>query len=387
MNRTKHWLSLSAAVALLPAAVGAQQITGAWNAPLGLSPNIYSALAVGERITNTLIITDSVGGVGTLGTRLTGPRYNAGTQRYAGVVRIFMKDAAGTYGSCSGSLLWDRQTILTAAHCVSKTDGTARATQVDVRFRGATNLSTSDVVLANSASTISIMPGYSGSVIENRDIAVIRLNQAPPTFAESYSLFGGNPLNSQANFSGWGSVGDGTTGDQYGFGGAGRRLQGQNQWNAYANNAAGLFSGGVNQGILVYDFDNGSYNRNRLCSIFGLLQGSTNPLCETGYGLDEVALGRGDSGGPGFLFNPSSGKWEIAGVASWVTGGYATNTETGNCAFLSCFGALGGHTSVGRTEASDFINASVVPEPGTWALMLAGLAGVAVASRRRRNVA
>jgi hypothetical protein len=146
-----------------------------------------------------------------------------------------------------------------------------------------------------------------------------------------------------------------------------------------------LFSGGANQGILVYDFDNGSYNRNRLCGVFGLPEGSADPLCETGYGLDEVALGRGDSGGPGFVFNVLSGKWEIAGVASWGTSGFASNGATCPSSRIGCFGALGGHTAVGREYAYNFISQSV-PEPGTWALMVAGLAGICVVARRR-NVA
>ncbi|MCO4098555.1 MAG: trypsin-like serine protease [Gemmatimonas sp.] len=385
------WLHRSAlaAVAAMPAILGAQPlpIGGAIGSQLAQTPpNIYEALAVDERIGSSLIIGDT--SATNIGTRLIGPRYDATAQQYTGVVRISMKDANGAFGTCSGSLLWDRQTILTAAHCVTNTDGSLRATQADVRFRGTTNSSASDVNLLNSAASITILPGYSGAVIESNDIAVIRLNQAPPEWAESYNLFAGNPLNQKANFSGWGRVGDGNTGDALQFGGQGRRMQGSQQWNAFANTAGNLFSGGSNQGILVYDFDNGSYNRNRLCSVFGLPDGSANPLCETGYGLDEVGVGRGDSGGPGFVFNVLNGKWEIAGVASWGTGGFAANTETGACpnSGLSCFGAFGGHTAVGRDVAFNFITAQTVPEPGTWALMVVGLAGISVVTRRR-NVA
>ncbi|MFY7923804.1 MAG: trypsin-like serine protease [Gemmatimonas sp.] len=388
MKRSSLWLHRGAiaALATMPAILGAQSlpIGGANTAQLAHTPpNIYDALAVDERIASSMIIADT--SATSIGTRLTDPRYDATTQQYTGVVRLLMKDASGAFGNCSGSLLWDRQTILTAAHCVANTDGSLRATQVDVRFRGTTNSSAADVNLINSASSITILPGYTGAVIESNDIAVIRLNQAPPEWAESYSLFAGNPLNQLADLSGWGFVGDGNTGDLYQFGGQGRRLQGFQQWNAFANTAGSLFSGGANQGILVYDFDNGSYDRNRLCGVFGLPEGSANPLCETGYGLDEVALGRGDSGGPGFVFNVLSGKWEIAGVASWGTSGFASNGATCPLSRIGCFGALGGHTAVGREYAYNFISQSV-PEPGTWALMVAGLAGICVVARRR-NVA
>ena len=33
---------------------------------------------------------------------------------------------------------------------------------------------------------------------------------------------------------------------------------------------------------------------------------------------------------------------------------------------------------------ADFINAALVPEPGTYAMMLAGLAGMGLLARRRR---
>ena len=105
----------------MPAILGAQSlpIGGANTAQLAHTPpNIYDALAVDERIASSMIIADT--SATSIGTRLTDPRYDATTQQYTGVVRLLMKDASGAFGNCSGSLLWDRQTILTAAHCVAK---------------------------------------------------------------------------------------------------------------------------------------------------------------------------------------------------------------------------------------------------------------------------
>ncbi len=332
-----------------------------------------ATLPVSETPTSSLVIADTNPTHGTIGPRLTQARYDAIGSQYRGVVKVEMFRGTTALGSCSGSLLWTGFDILTAAHCVANAGG-ATATSAKIRFRGATNSSSSDVVI-NSASIV-FNAAYTGNVVDEADVALIRLGALAPSFATRYQLFSGDPLNTRANYSGWGLVGDGNTGDAFQFGGAGRRLQGSNRWEATMDDATFGMTNTNSNGILVYDFDNGSADRNSMCTA-GWTPAPTADLCDAGFGEDEVALGRGDSGGPGFV----GGK--IAGVASWVTSGLKSDGTA--CARVSCFGAFGAHTNMSYAPNSAWVGTHVTPEPASLVLMASGLLGVGFAVRRRRS--
>ena len=123
-------------------------------------------------------------------------------------------------------------------------------------------------------------------------------------------------------------------------------------------------------GSLLYDFDPaGGSISSFSCATLG--------YCEAGYGLREVAVGRGDSGGAAFTTG-----FEIAGVASWGSGSSS----------LGAFNSIGGHACVAQYTANefcmanyDFVKASTVPEPATLSLFGTGLFALALGLRRRNS--
>ena len=318
-------------------------------------------------------------------------RYNATFGRFAGVdgvVSLLIRTPVGNFG-CTGTLLNNRRQILTAAHCLTNEVGNPAlfATSVDVRFQGPSN--TFERTITVPASGMRIHPGYTGLVVADNDLAVLDLPTEAPTFARGVGIFNGPAsavLGQQITFVGYGSTGTGTTGDgQGGF--AFRRRFGFNRLESTcsaigatpASNDCGFdATPNGNRGIFLSDFDNGSPLTDTMCVLY---QPTTNPLvCNrgvTGDILDEVGVGRGDSGGPA-LFNGL-----IAGVASWGTGGSL------NPGAFGAWGALYGHVNVTLASNQAWLNlvapGAVVPEPSTYALMATGLAGLAAIARRRRT--
>ena len=92
-------------------------------------------------------------GVTSTGTLATGgdSRYVAPMPQYSGVVSLIMDYGPGGAFICSGTLLPDRQSILTAAHCVSDGAGTAGPLSTTAYFYGGSDPDT--VVPFNPVST------------------------------------------------------------------------------------------------------------------------------------------------------------------------------------------------------------------------------------------
>jgi hypothetical protein len=95
-----------------------------------------------------------------------------------------------------------------------------------------------------------------------------------------------------------------------------------------------------------------------------------------GVGPREVGIAGGDSGGPGFV----NGK--LASINSYGLT-FGANFGDFDGIFNAGWGELSGYVPVYIHK--DWI-ASVVPEPGTWGMMIAGFGFIGASMRRKRAV-
>lgn len=319
------------------------------------------------------------------------PRYFAPLSTFSGAVALLMDYGAAGVFTCTGSLMADRRSILTAAHCVSNGAGTAGPLSTRVFFPGGGP----DAVVTSDPSSISrtvtdyfVHPQYTGFVIDHNDVAVLRLDTPAPITAQSYSLFSTTSLTgvdfTVAGYGSRSSIGGAFGSDL----GTGRLRQGQNTLDFRAGDA--VFNNSW-YGILgpqsrtefsyLSDFDNGLLVNDATCSKLqagnfdSMSDAQRTSFCDLGLGLDEVSVAGGDSGG-GLFVNGM-----VAGITSY---GLTFGTDFGDVrsGLNSSFGEFNGF--VPTYIHNEFILSSTVPEPSTLALLAVGVLGLGVAARRRR---
>ncbi len=350
-------------------------------------------------------------------------RYWAKDAQYSGVTQLIMSystlnTTTGVPGAasfiCTGALINNGLSVLTAAHCVNNYAQTASngqtttftLTGVQVRLgqqfggnttaepgAGAPNTNQAFNYVQNvGASSVVIPPEYTGSVIDQRDIAVINLSTMAPSIYRSYELYTGSAIGMTYNIAGWGGRGNGNDGT-FASGVAGGRLrQGLNIFDlSYADARftpefmTFMFGAAGAQDVYLSDFDNGVDANDALCRLsFGTLSGT--PLwtgaarpCNTGVGIDEVSSAGGDSGGPSFIDG------RIAAITSFgqtFGPGFFGDFKAG---LNSSFGEINGMTRVDINAAwVSSVVALAAPEPATFVLVGGGLLLLAAAARRRQ---
>lgn len=318
----------------------------------------------------------------------------------SGTVALIMEYSNGDRFICSGSVMADGRSIATAAHCVSGGAGTANPVKTTVHFyNGNPDERTVNPGASETRSVTAyfVHPEYTGEVIDQNDIAILRINKEAPGSAQRYDLFTTNDLTgTQFNVAGYGtrSTTGGNNGNTPPFGArTGFLREGDNIYD-YAwgdSRFQGFFTdviAGENffgtadiEFSFISDFDNGTQAQDqsrRIANALGLGPiGNTLFPINFGVGAREVGIAGGDSGGPGF-----------------VDGKLATINSYG-LTFGTNFGDFGGGLNSGWGEFSgyvpvyihtDFIATTAVPEPASWALLIMGFGLTGATMRRRRGV-
>lgn len=319
-----------------------------------------------------------------------------------GVALLEFTSAGGGSYACSGSLLQGGAYVLTAGHCGDDFVGTMT---VSFGFYGGTAAVTRTV----SQSGVTLHPlwqGFDNSADAGSDLALLKLNTAV-TNIQGYKLSSTNDIGKNYLMAGYGTSGSATSSGspnwndwQYGHYGFNTFDVTSKDFNrAVDGKVAGWgYDAGYYTGTTyMSDFDSGTAANNTL----GRIAGATGNTwgSGTGLGANEALIAGGDSGGGDFVWDAASGQWLLSAVHSWGWQGNQAN-GTGACDYLrltgcdpkpgnsSSYGDLSGSTALFDQAAwiNGVVNpAAAVPEPETCALMLAGLALVAGATRRRRG--
>ncbi len=320
----------------------------------------------------------------------------------SGVVSLIMEYANGNRFICSGSLLGDGRSIATAAHCVSDGGSNTAAGLVKTTaffYKGDPDERT-PFQTGGTAIDISdyfINAAYTGEVIDQNDIAVLRLSSAAPSNFIRYNLFEGDDLTGQQfNVAGYGtrSTVGGAQGNTAPFGArTGYLREGDNIYD-YAwgdsrfqgfftdrdGNGDNFFGKAEVQFSFISDFDNGTLAQDqsrRIANALGLGPLGNTFFNNQGVGAREVGIAGGDSGGPGYI------NGRLASINSY------------GLTFGSNFGDFDGVFNAGWGEFSGYVpvsihrgfikNSMVVPEPATWAMMIVGFGFIGGSIRMRRR--
>jgi hypothetical protein len=392
-------LTLTSLVATIAAPATALTFTAESQPKLERTPGVNVASGKAGKLSWSAAST-IIGGLPTSDVLSPGNRIGGGNAIYkpsankSGVVALIMTYANGSRFICSGSVLSDGMSIATAGHCVSSGAGTANPIKTTAYFFDGNADARTPFATGGTSIDVSayfVNPLYTGEVIDQNDIAILRLQSAAPKSAARYDLYTSDIKGKQFNVAGYGlrSTVGGAAGNTAPAGAqTGYLREGDNIYDYAWGDAAfgGFFTdvvGGSNffgtadvTFSYISDFDNGLAAQNQAGRIAAAV-GSTEVFGNLGLGAREVGIAGGDSGGPGFV----DGK--LSSINS-----YGLTFGTG-------FGDFGGGLNSGWGEFSgyvpvfihtDFIaGAMAVPEPDSWMMLIAGFGLTGAVMRRRRT--
>jgi Trypsin/PEP-CTERM motif len=365
------------------ASVAALLLAGAAGAQAQAKFNAANWTAAHEIVGQTSTATVAAGG---------NPLYIPPRPQYNSTVGILMNYGAAGNFVCSGTLI-NSTAVVTAAHCVSSaTRGAPISTTVFF-----TNRTDDPNVYAGGAgidqravSSIVVNPLYTQTVVDQNDIAILKLTTAAPSYVKAAKLSGLSDLTGLDHIiAGYGVRSDtgGSIGSNLGTGRlryAGNRFDfrfGDSDFEGYFD---GAFPADASN-VWISDFDNGTAFRDGSCNvpifegpsapaIFSKAVFSSSKYCDLGRGAFEGIGGGGDSGGSYFVDGKLAA---VHSFALWYRGDESNNR----------FGQLKGAVSIDFHRSFITTNAGAIPEPSSWALLIAGFGLTGATMRRRRAVA
>lgn len=332
------------------------------------------------------------------------------TGEFTGVVSINIEKADGSF-ICTGSVISKRH-IITAAHCIDDSDEIGNAIDISqdinrVRAIFADGGEINNIIVAEAIEIhpdyvgfancgAGDVPGLSGACL-NDDIAILTLSEDIPDGIEIYG-FSDQVMDGQLlTMVGHGTSGNGITGDAISPSFADKRI-GFNFAEIFdcddatssGSASGGFFNSGAceanfgNEAEVWYaDFDGFDANgvfQNTWCDAFGIgcdevWLGETFSQPYDFATLFEANIGGGDSGGPSFVFNPLTGKFELIGNNTF---------GAGDGSYGSWFG---GNVYAGARSFIESFVPSIqnVSAPSSIAMLLVAFG--ALAYRRRKTAA
>lgn len=250
-------------------------------------------------------------------------RYRASVNDgYDGVVRVTV---SGFYAT--GSLLFDGQAVLTAAHLFK--DRTLSANVIFETALGKKTILSSQVITH---------PEYTSD--GNNDLALVWLSESAPKDSDRYTLYRDTDVIGQViTLVGYGRTGTGQTGTVDSSSSNATRLVAQNTFDTEGFALKTALSSFMGWSPLagsqwIADFDSGLFANDALGSLMGRR--------DLGLGISEGMIAPGDSGGPALI------NGQIAGVASYVSSlAFGSVRPDVDKVTNSSFGEIGAWQSIG----------------------------------------